>query len=105
MLSRGFVGEPERNLTMVTLLSKDYEPEDAIRVDSLPKGPSALSNAEETLIYKAIEAALSGYKTILLGEVKQIIQEKGLGSWSNDDELNDLLRQNGWSIIYTFQGL
>lgn len=105
MLSRGLAGEPGRNLTMVTLLSKDYEPKDIVRMDRLPKGPVALPDVEQRPIYQAIVKALSDHKTVFLDQAEQIIKDGGLGTWNDDKELNTLLRQNGWSIVHTFEGV
>lgn len=104
-LSRGFAGEPAKNLSIVTLWSKDYEPEDIIRVDSLPRGPKALPNVEHQPIYKAIKERLNGHKTVFLDEAKQVIRDRSLGTWNSDKELNDLLMINGWGIVHTFEGV
>lgn len=92
---------------MVTLLSKDYEPGNLVRMDWLPKGLiAAAPNVNERPIYKALEGAIGEEsKTMNLGPAKQIIQDQGLGSWKNDKEFNALLRENGWSFTYTFEGV
>ena len=92
-------------MTIVTLLSKDYEPEHVVRLDSLPKKPSALPNVEDRPIYKALKEHLDDSKIVTLNWAKQIIQDQSLGSWSNDEELSTLLGQNGWTTVYTFEGV
>ncbi|KAF8316114.1 hypothetical protein DL93DRAFT_2056528 [Clavulina sp. PMI_390] len=94
-----------RNLTEVTLLAKDYEPKEIVRMDALPKGPQADANVETKPIYKAIAAALSDHKTVFLDQAKEIIRSENLGHWNSEQELSDLLRRNGWSIVYTFEGV
>ena len=92
-------------MTEVTLLAKDYEPKEIVRMDALPKGPQADANVEEKPIYKAIAAALSDHKTVFLDQAKDIIRSEKLGHWNSEQELSDLLRRNGWSIVYTFEGV
>jgi hypothetical protein len=105
ILSRGFAGEPAKNLSIVTLWSKDYEPDDIVRVDSLPRGPKALPNVKDRPIYKAIEERLKGHKTVFLDEAVQVIRDQNLGTWNSDKELHDLLMKNGWGIVHTFEGV
>lgn len=104
-------GETGRNMSMVTLLSKDYEPGNLVRMDRLPKAVSTLSkdvhvSVEKRPIYKALAESFSGdTKGINLSRAKQIIQEKGLGRWKGEEEFETLLRENGWSVTYTFEGV
>lgn len=100
-----FANTPARNLSIVTLWSKDYEPDDIVRVDSLPRGPKALPNVEDRPIYKAIKERLNGHKTVFLDEAKRVLRDQNLGTWNNDGELNDLLMENGWGIVHTFEGV
>lgn len=74
-------------------------------MDKLPTGPEALPNVESRPIYKVLDKALSDQRTISLDEAGKIIMHNLLGSWSDEKGLEKLLRENGWSVVHTFQGV
>jgi len=82
-----------------------YEPSGVVRVDYAPPKEVHAQDVEDKPIYQAVNDLLGEKKAVDLEEVTSELKAKNLASWNNDIELEILLHDNGWTMVYTFKGV
>ncbi|KIJ63298.1 hypothetical protein HYDPIDRAFT_29556 [Hydnomerulius pinastri MD-312] len=99
-----------------------YDPQGLNRVDSIPEEMKARGwdtrlgdrgkdenggwkSLTKTKAYHVLEAALSGRQYVLgWDQARQILQSNGIGGVTSDEGLTQVLNDNGWEVLYTFDG-
>ncbi|KAH0830351.1 hypothetical protein J3R83DRAFT_1745 [Lanmaoa asiatica] len=100
-----------------------YDPQDLNRVDLLPEviksrgqwdpllGNPAKDehggwpSPSKTNAYLALEQALSGRQHVLdFDRARHILQDNGIRGVTSDDDLIQVLNDNDWEVLYTFDG-
>lgn len=100
-----------------------YDPQNLNRVDRLPdemklRGQwdallgdpgrdeqGSWPSPSKTNAYQALEQALSGRQYVLdFDKARQVLQSSGIGGVTSDEGLVQVLNDNGWEVLYTFDG-
>jgi hypothetical protein len=87
-------------LSIHIIPNNEYDPWPIIRVDNLPKHPAGREN---TPISKRLYDKLGEKRTTMdLAEAEGAL--KGHAEFAGDDQLEAILRENGWEVLHTFRG-
>lgn len=100
-----------------------YDPQDLNRVDALPEEMRARGqwdpllgdpardesggwpSPSKTDAYLILERSLSGRQHVLnFDTARQILQGHGVRGLNSDEDLTQFLKNNGWEVLYTFDG-
>lgn len=100
-----------------------YDPQGLIRVDTSPEqmkshgywdpllGDPARDqlggwpSPSKTEAYLALERQLSGRQRVLsFDNTRQILRDNGIRGLDSDEALTEILNQNGWEVLYSFEG-
>jgi hypothetical protein len=96
---------PDTPNSMYVFPQATYEPSGVVRVDRAPYQPLRSHAFENEPIFLALKEELQEAKAIDLDRVQTLLRNNKLAEWDTDAEFDILLRDNGWTIVYTFQGV
>ncbi|CAE6446175.1 unnamed protein product [Rhizoctonia solani] len=87
-------------LSIHEIPNNEYDPEPLVRVEMLPSHPPG---KEDSYLSKMLFAVLGSKRIVMdLEEAKSVLT--GRAEFSGDDQLEVVLRENGWEVLYTFRG-
>ncbi|KAG8761886.1 hypothetical protein FRC11_012538 [Ceratobasidium sp. 423] len=87
-------------LSIHEIPNNEYDPNPLVRVEMLPPHPPG---KEGSYISKMLFAVLGNKRTVMdLDEARTVL--KGRAEFSTDDQLEAVLRENGWEVLHTFRG-
>ncbi|EUC66781.1 O-FucT domain protein, partial [Rhizoctonia solani AG-3 Rhs1AP] len=87
-------------LSLHEIPNNEYDPEPLVRVEMLPSHPPG---KEDSYLSKLLFAVLGNKRTVMdLEEAKGVLT--GRAEFSGDDQLEVVLRENGWEVLHTFRG-
>ncbi|KEP48068.1 O-FucT domain protein [Rhizoctonia solani 123E] len=87
-------------LSLHEIPNNEYDPEPLVRVEMLPSYPPG---KEDSYLSKMLFAVLGNKRTVMdLEEAKGVLT--GRAEFSGDDQLEVVLRENGWEVLHTFRG-
>lgn len=80
--------------------NNEYDPSPIVRVDKLPDHPAGRDGSP---ISKRLYEKLGDRRVVMdLSEAGSVV--KGQAEFANDDQLEVILRENGWEVLHTFRG-
>ncbi|KAG9098381.1 hypothetical protein FRC06_006468 [Ceratobasidium sp. 370] len=87
-------------LSIHVIPNNEYDPAPMVRVDNLPKHPAG---RDSTPLSRALYEKL-GEKRIVMDLPEAADLVRGHAEFADDDQLEAILRENGWEVLHTFRG-
>lgn len=87
-------------ITLHEIPNNEYDPSPLVRVDKLPSHPAG---REGSLLSRVLFDKLGDRRVAMdLSEAGDAL--RGRTEFSGDEQLEAVLRENGWEVLYTYRG-
>jgi hypothetical protein len=93
--------EPKPSLAVIR--NHEYDPSTIVRVDQMP--PVAKEVVGGGVVASVLHDALGQNHLMTLDGARKTLQNKGMNTWSSEEEFHELLDSNGFAILHTFAGV
>ncbi|KAF9520537.1 hypothetical protein BS47DRAFT_1287025 [Hydnum rufescens UP504] len=92
--------DPKPSLAVIP--NDEYDPSGILRVDRLPPVPKEVIGGG--MVASVLHEAMGGNVLINLDDARNTLQDKGINTWSSEEEFHEALSSNGFAILHTFAG-
>ncbi|KAF9511689.1 hypothetical protein BS47DRAFT_1468488 [Hydnum rufescens UP504] len=91
--------DPKPSLAVIR--NHEYDPSSIVRVDRLPPVAKEVGGS---VVATVLQEALGQNHLMNLDDARKTLQNKGMNTWSSEEEFHELLDSNGFAILHTFAG-